>query len=127
MHETAVAESILQTILQYAEEMNARPLRATISCGQFNALNDEIVQFAFETAAQGTVAENTRLAIRHIPMRARCKSCGHVFEFDIYNPVCQSCGSAEFDFEPDAPLLLEEIEFEEPNHEGIAESENPEP
>lgn len=114
MHETAVAESILQTILQYAQSTNARPLRATISCGQFNALNDEVVQFAFETAAQDTAAEGMTLKIRHVPLQARCKTCGEVFEFDIYSPVCVNCGSAEFNFEPDAPLLLEEIEFEEP-------------
>jgi hydrogenase nickel incorporation protein HypA/HybF len=114
MHETAVAESILQTILQYAESAKARPLRATISCGQFNALNDEIVNFAFQTASEGTAAEGMKLEIRHVPLRARCKACEAVFEFDIYHPACKSCGSAEFDFEPDAPLLLEEIEFEEP-------------
>ena len=127
MHETAVAESILRTILQYAQSIKTKPLKATISCGQFNALNDEVVRFAFETAAQGTAAEGTALQIRHVPLRARCKTCGTVFEFDIYHPVCKSCGSAEFEFEPDAPLLLEEIEFEESRNEGIAKSENPEP
>jgi hydrogenase nickel insertion protein HypA len=114
MHETAVAESILQTILQHAQSTNSKPLRATISCGQFNALNDDIVGFAFETAAQGTAAEGMKLKIRHVSLRAKCKACETVFEFDIYSPVCKSCGSAEFIFEPDAPLLLEEIEFEEP-------------
>jgi hypothetical protein len=37
-----------------------------------------------------------------------------MFEFDLYNPHCPGCRREEFDFEPDAPLLLEEIEFEEP-------------
>jgi hydrogenase nickel incorporation protein HypA/HybF len=113
MHEMAVAESVLQTIFQYADSMKAKPLRAVISCGQFNALNDDAMQFAFEAAAAGTAAEGVKLVIKHIPLRARCKACQAVFDFDIYNPACRSCESMEFDFEPDAPLLLEDIEFEE--------------
>jgi len=117
MHETAVAQSILETILEYARRTGARPIKAVISCGQFNALNDEVMRFAFKTAAEGTAAEGMDLRIRHIPLRAKCRTCGHVFEFDVYNPKCPPCGSMEFEFEPDAPLLLEEIEFEEPGRE----------
>ncbi|MEN8127416.1 MAG: hydrogenase maturation nickel metallochaperone HypA [Planctomycetota bacterium] len=113
MHETAVAESILQTIIEQAEQVSAKPVSAIISCGQFNALNDEVMSFAFETAAAGTVCEKMKLEIKHIPLRATCKKCEAVFEFDIYRPACSQCESTEFDFEPDAPLLLETIEFEE--------------
>lgn len=113
MHETAVAESILQTILEQAEKVGARPVSATISCGQFNALNDEVMQFAFEAAAADTVCRHTKLNIKHIPLQAKCRQCGETFVFDVYKPVCSQCDGAEFDFQPDAPLLLEEIEFEE--------------
>ena len=113
MHETAVAESILKTILDNAEQVKAKPISAAISCGQFNALNDEVMSFAFEAAAAGTLCEGMELKIKHIPMRATCKRCSTTFEFDVYKPMCNRCDSAEFDFEPDAPLLLEEIEFEE--------------
>jgi hydrogenase nickel incorporation protein HypA/HybF len=113
MHETAVAESILKTIIEQAEQVNARPVSATVSCGQFNTLNDEVMNFAFETAAAETVCEGMVLKIRHIPLRAACRQCQAAFEFDIYNPQCPQCDSAEYGFLPDAPLLLEEIEFEE--------------
>ena len=113
MHETAVAASILRTILQQAEQVKAKPVSAVISCGQFNTLNDEVMSFAFEAAAAGTPCEGMMLKIKHIPMRATCKKCKTTFEFDVYKPACNRCDSAEFDFEPDAPLLLEEIEFEE--------------
>lgn len=112
MHETAVAESILKTILDNAEQVKARPVSATISCGQFNALNDEVMQFAFETAATDTPCAAMTLKIRHVPLRATCKKCRTTFEFDIYRPACPQCDSTAFHFEPDAPLLLEEIEFE---------------
>ena len=55
MHETMVAESVLRAIAEQAEKIGTKPISAVISCGQFNALNDEVMQFAFETAAAGTV------------------------------------------------------------------------
>ncbi len=113
MHETAVAESILRTIIEQADKVGAKPVSAVISCGQFNALNDEIMSFAFEAAAAGTMCESMMLNIKHIPLRATCKKCKATFEFDVYKPACSQCESTEFAFEPDAPLLLETIEFEE--------------
>jgi hydrogenase nickel incorporation protein HypA/HybF len=112
MHETAVAQSILDTILEQAKKVSARPVRAVISCGQFNALNDEVMQFAFEAAAEDTPCQGMRLEIKHIPLRAKCRSCGQIFAFDVYFPACPKCKTEDFAFEPDAPLLLEEIEFE---------------
>jgi hydrogenase nickel incorporation protein HypA/HybF len=114
MHETMVAESILRAIEEQAEKIGTKPISAVISCGQFNTLNDEVMQFAFETAAAGTICEGMTLNIKHIPLRATCRQCHTTFEFDVYSPRCVQCQSTEFKIEPDAPLLLEEIEFEEP-------------
>jgi hydrogenase nickel incorporation protein HypA/HybF len=113
MHETAVAESILKTIIEQAEQVNARPVSAVISCGQFNTLNDEVMSFAFECASAGTVCEGMKLQIKHIPLRATCNQCQKTFEFDVFKPQCPKCESEKYDFLPDAPLLLETIEFEE--------------
>ncbi|MBE0537602.1 MAG: hydrogenase maturation nickel metallochaperone HypA [Phycisphaerae bacterium] len=113
MHEAMIAQSILEAIIQEAAERGLRPLRARISCGELNPINDEAVNFAFEIAARGTACEGMRLEVRHVPLRATCESCGHTFEFDIYSPACPGCGGADFKMNPDAPLLLEEIEFED--------------
>ena len=113
MHETAVAESILNTIIEQAKKAGARPVSAIISCGQFNALNDEVMGFAFETAAAETVCEGMTLEIKHVTLRATCRQCQATFEFDVFKPHCVQCDSQEYDFLPDAPLLLETIEFEE--------------
>lgn len=118
MHETAVAQSVLDTIMEQADKLNAKPVRAVISCGQFNALNDEAMRFAFETAAEGTVCHAMELIIKHIPLKAKCDNCDRLFDFDIYTPGCPECKSEHFDFQADAPLLLEEIEFENPNEKG---------
>jgi len=125
MHESAVAQSVLEQILAEAEKHNARPKSARISCGQFNALNDEAMRVAFEAAAMGTPCQGMKLVIDHKPLRTLCKSCGQSFDYDIYSGVCTGCGGENIVFEADAPLLLEEIELEQdtPNESDAAKKD----
>jgi len=113
MHETVIAQNIVEVIAREAKERGLRPLRARISCGELNPINDEAMNFVFDIAAKGTACEGVRLEVRHVPLRATCKSCGRTFEFDVYSPTCPGCRGGDFRMEPDAPLLLEEIEFED--------------
>lgn len=113
MHETSVAESIMDTIKEKAAELGKKPLSATISCGQMNAINDEVMDFAFEAVTKDTICEGMALKIIHKPLYATCRECNNEFEFDIFSPLCPKCNSVEFNLQPDSPLLLEEIEFEE--------------
>ncbi len=112
MHETAVAQSLVDLIAQEAQNRHARPVRAKMSCGELNAINDEVLSFAFEAIAQGTPCEGMMLEIEHKALQAKCRTCGNVFAVDWANAKCPSCGSGEFELLPDAPLLLEQIEFE---------------
>ena len=114
MHETMIAQSICETIAAKAVEYNTTAVSAKISCGQFNPINDEVLNFAFEMIAKDTPCEGMTLEITHIPLKATCKKCSHTFDFDVYNPLCPKCESCEFDFAVDAPLLLEEIELKDP-------------
>lgn len=113
MHETAVAQSVIESIQAEAAKIDKKPVSAKMSCGQFNSLNDEVMQFAFDIAAKDTICEGMTIEIIHHPLRGNCKKCGNEFDFDVYSPGCPGCGSEEFTFAPDAPLLLEEIEFED--------------
>ena len=61
MHETVVAQSVFETIMEHANELGKKPVSAKMSCGQLNPINDEAVNFAFEAVASGTVwAARTR-------------------------------------------------------------------
>ncbi len=112
MHETAVAQSLVEVISQEAEKRHARPVRAKISCGELNAVNDEVLSFAFEAVAQGTPCEGLRLQIEHKPLRAQCDACGSTFSISLAAVTCPECGGSDFKLLPDAPLILEQIEFE---------------
>lgn len=112
MHETMVAQSLLAAISAETAKQNAKPVSAKISCGMLNAVNDEVLGFAFEAVAKGTVCEGMKLQIEHKPMQGRCKDCDKVFNFELTSPYCRHCGGDRFNLLPDEPLMLEEIEFE---------------
>ena len=113
MHEAIVAQNIIDTAIAQAPKKGGKVTRVVISCGQINAINDEAVKFGFEMAAAGTICQGAKLKIKHIPLKAVCKNCHKKFNFDLYNPKCSKCGKSDFLIGDDAPLLLEEIEFEE--------------
>jgi len=111
MHETMVAQSLLSTISEESAKQNAKPISAKISCGTLNAINDETLCFAFEAIAKGTICEGIKLEVEHKPIQGQCLNCNESFTVVLSKPSCPKCGSKEFNLLPDAPLMLEEIEF----------------
>ncbi len=113
MHETSVAQSMIDVILKESQKQGMTPIRAKISCGQLNTLNDEVFGFAFKTIAKGTHCQDMTLDIRHKTLQGKCDTCAATFDLDFSDPRCSACQGSEFKILPDAPLLLEEIEFQE--------------
>lgn len=112
MHETMVAESLLEAISTEAAKQNATPVIARISCGTLNAINDEVLCFAFEAITKGTLCEGMKLEIEHKAMQGQCKKCNESFKIDLSCLRCSKCGCEDFKLLPDPPMLLEEIEFQ---------------
>ncbi|MBN1508945.1 MAG: hydrogenase maturation nickel metallochaperone HypA [Sedimentisphaerales bacterium] len=121
MHETAMAQSLVEVISEEARSRRAKPIRAKMSCGMLNTVNDDVIAFAFEALARGTPCEGMQLQIEHKPLQARCRACGRVFAVDMASVKCPECGADDFELLPDAPLLLEQIEFEEGADDGEGE------
>ena len=118
MHEMMVAQNLLAQITDEAIKQNAKPVAATISCGKLNTVNDEVLRFAFEAIAKETLCQGMKLEIEHKPLQAKCKDCSEIFLVEFSKPQCKKCESGDFELLPDAPLILEEIEFRtEKNHE----------
>jgi hydrogenase nickel incorporation protein HypA/HybF len=112
MHEAMVAKNLLEIIEEQAKKHNAKPISAKISCSKLYAINDEVLCFAFEAIAKGTECEGLSLQIEHKAIKAQCKDCNSEFEVELSEPKCPECGSKQFELLPDAPLILEEIEFQ---------------
>jgi len=52
------------------------------------------------------------LEIEHKPLQAKCRTCGIAFAVDMSSMRCTGCQGGDFELMPDAPLVLDEIEFE---------------
>jgi hydrogenase nickel incorporation protein HypA/HybF len=111
MHEVVVAQSLFSMISAEAAKRSAKPISAKVSCGVLNAVNDDVLCFAFDSIARGTACEGMKLEIEHKQMKGRCNSCAEVFEVEFSQPDCPKCGGEDFELQPDAALMLEEIEF----------------
>jgi len=112
MHEPVVAQNLVDAISAEAEKCGAKPTIAKMSCGELNGVNDEVLSFAFEALAKGTPCEGMVLRIEHKPMQAKCGACGCTFAIALSDARCSHCSSEDFELLPDAPLVLEEIEFD---------------
>jgi hydrogenase nickel insertion protein HypA len=114
MDELAVAQSVLESILAEAGKVRLKPVAATLSYGSMCAMNKEALGEAFNSIANGTVCAGMSLNIREVPLQIQCNSCGQMGVYEISAPNCPRCGSHDFHFLPDAPIVLEDIDFQEP-------------
>ncbi len=112
MHEMIVAENLLTAISDEAAKRNLKPIGAKISCGLLYAINDEALCFAFEAISKDTPCENLKLQIEHKSLQGLCMNCNQSFDVELSHPRCPMCNSEDFKLMPDAPLILEEIEFQ---------------
>jgi hydrogenase nickel incorporation protein HypA/HybF len=112
MHEMTVAQSLMEIIADEAAKNNAKPISVKISCGTLNPVNDEVLSFAFEAIAKDTLCEGVKLRVEHKPIQARCKNCNQKFDVEMSHLECPKCSKDDFELLPDAPLILEEIEFQ---------------
>lgn len=112
MHEAAIAQGLLVAIEKEAEKQKARPLSAKMTCGLLNAVNDEVLQFAFDAISKGTICEAIKLDIEHKPLQGQCKDCNEKFDVKLTKPLCPGCNSHNFELLPDEPIMLQEIEFD---------------
>jgi hydrogenase nickel incorporation protein HypA/HybF len=61
MHELALAQGILQVVLDVADGERAKTVR--VSAGDLLVVSEDSLQFSFELVAQNTLAEAARLEV----------------------------------------------------------------
>lgn len=95
MHELSLVQSILEIAQDYARREGAVAIQTvTLRVGALSGVEPEALEFAFETARVGTLAEEARLEVEWVPLAAYCEGCSKKFAVD--NPfgiaLCPDCG-----------------------------------
>jgi hydrogenase nickel incorporation protein HypA/HybF len=77
MHELSIAENIIEISEARARAENARSIRLIkLRLGEFTSVVREALEFSFEVARKGTLAQEASLEIENVPVVVRCATCG---------------------------------------------------
>jgi hydrogenase nickel incorporation protein HypA/HybF len=77
MHELAIIESVIELAEREARQHDAaRITKIKLRIGEFTGVVAEALEFAFEVAREGTLADAAVLEIERVPLRKRCPACG---------------------------------------------------
>lgn len=109
MHEMALAEGILDVVLDVAGENPVKAVR--VQAGILHAIVPESLKFSFQLAAQDTPAADALLYIQKVDDVFQCRQCREVTAQAVSPFNCPLCGSSDVSFSAGDELLVEAIEL----------------
>jgi hydrogenase nickel incorporation protein HypA/HybF len=94
MHELSIALSIVEIAEENAKNANTSVINEIeLDIGTQSGVVLEALDFAMQSAVQGTMLEKANVKINSIPARAICAQCQHEFFVnDLFTP-CPECGN----------------------------------
>ena len=111
MHELAIANSIMNTVLDEARKHDYKSVTAIgLRIGALTDVVPEALEFGFSAIAGGTLLEGARLEIENVPVQGKCSGCGETFEVKGFVFVCPGCGSSDIAVEKGQELDIAYIE-----------------
>jgi hydrogenase nickel incorporation protein HypA/HybF len=113
MHELSLAEAINKTIKDLCERSAwARVRRIVLKIGHMRQVDPELLSFAFNVVAKGTVSEDAELSILELPIVFKCHACGKKIGSEAMTFICQDCGSTDVELLSGMELTIESMEVE---------------
>ena len=107
MHELAIAESVVDAVLDRTGEQRVTVVRLRV--GRLSGVVRDALEFSFELAAASTPLEGAALEIEEPGGRLRCRSCGTDTPRDDLILLCE-CGSADVEVLAGRELELRSVE-----------------
>jgi hydrogenase nickel incorporation protein HypA/HybF len=107
VHELSIMSGILDIVLDHANKNNAKKVTTiNLRIGQLSDIIPEWAQSYFDMLSKDTIADGAALDIEHIPVKVRCRACGHehTFKDKKWSFTCVKCESSDIE-------LLEGREF----------------
>jgi len=92
MHEMSIAMSLLETAELHALKNGALQINEIeVEVGALAGVMVESLEFCFESASKGTLAEGAKLTITSIPGMGECMSCNARFPVEAEYDSCPIC------------------------------------
>ena len=132
MHEWALAEAVISTIMEKAEKEKFSIVKQiNIKIGELQGIEMDIFEFALEELLQNKL-KNAKIKIKIVKTKFRCNVCGHEWKFDEFKNLdedaresihfvpeavfaymrCPKCGSPDFEIVEGRGVWIESIRGE---------------
>ena len=113
MHELSIAEKINNTIKNLCERSDwTRVRRVVLKVGRMRQIDPELLSFAFDVVAKGTVSEGAKVSILELPIIFMCHSCGRETGSERTVFMCSNCGGTNVELRSGMELTIESMEVE---------------
>ena len=113
MHELSLVASVFDVLEDKARELGASRVSAVVlKVGAMSGVVPDLLESAFETYKEGTLAGQARLEIIVVPVRLRCPDCGGDTVREDADFSCAACGSRRVEIVEGRELVVERIELE---------------
>jgi hydrogenase nickel incorporation protein HypA/HybF len=107
VHELAIAESVVESVLERTGDRRVTTVRVQV--GQLAGVMPDALQFCWDLATAGTPLESAQLEIESPHGRARCRDCEQDFVVDDLILLCH-CGSADVEVVAGRELQVMSVE-----------------
>lgn len=106
----SIAMNLVDLAVQTAKQNNAKKINSMVlELGCLAGVVREALEFCFESACKGTMAEGARLEIITLQGEGKCESCEHQFKCDQVAVPCPKCGEYVFNIQGGRELKLKSV------------------
>lgn len=113
MHEMAIVQSLLEQVRSFMPDQ-AVLNEIHLEVGDLEHLDGDVMRTALAALTDGSELQGAALHIRRIPIRVRCRSCGHEYEpEDAAVLLCPECGLVQPEILQGTGVLLKSLEIDQ--------------
>jgi hydrogenase nickel incorporation protein HypA/HybF len=113
MHELSITQGILDIAISKAKEVESKKvLQIDLVIGEASSVIDDCIQFYFDIASRGTMAEGAKLNFNRKPLKVKCRDCGTEFNPGKEAWECPQCGKWDIQMTGGMEFYMESIEVE---------------
>ena len=113
MHEYAITKSILEIVLEKAQEIKARKITGVnLHVGRLTGYVPECVQLQFDILSHNTMAAGAKLCFHQPPAKIYCRKCKAGYLVESFDLMCPTSHTMEIDILSGSELFVESMEAE---------------
>ena len=113
MHELAITQNLLSTILQEAKAAHAEKVTTIVLVvGELSGAVSDCIQFYFDVLKKGTLAETATIEFKMVAAQLRCRDCGSKLKPDNEIWSCPECHKQNMEIVGGRDCFIESMEVE---------------